>query len=241
MRTVILCGGRGTRAYPSTLDLPKPLLEVGGQPVLARLMGIYAAQGFTDFILAAGYKHDQIAAFATDLPAHWAVEVVDTGEDTNTGGRVRQVAERAGEEFFLTYADGLGNVDLAGLLAFHRSHPGAATLTTVPLPSQYGTLDVDGHGRVHGFREKPRLYDHHINAGFFVVDRRALTLWPDPGEDLEREVLPALGQQDQLYAFRHLGFWKSMDTYKDAVDLGALCADGRPGPWLDPPGRPVEG
>jgi glucose-1-phosphate cytidylyltransferase len=133
----------------------------------------------------------------------------------------------------------LGNVDLAGLLAFHRGHAGAATLTTVPLPSQYGTLDVDPKGRVHGFREKPRLYDHHINAGFFVLDQRALDLWPDPGEDLEREVLPALGEQDELYAFRHLGFWKSMDTYKDAVDLGGLCADG-PGPWLGPPGQPLD-
>jgi glucose-1-phosphate cytidylyltransferase len=237
MRTVILCGGRGTRAYPSTLEVPKPLLEVGGQPVLAHLMGIYAAQGFTDFVLAAGYMHDHIAAFAQDLPQGWDVEVVDTGEDTNTGGRVRQVADRVGDEFFLTYADGLGNVDLPGLLAFHRGHAGAATLTTVPLPSQYGTLDVDAKGRVHGFQEKPRLYDHHINAGFFVLDQRALDIWPEPGEDLEREVLPALGEQDELYAFRHLGFWKSMDTYKDAVDLGALCAQG-PGPWLGPPGQP---
>lgn len=236
MRTVILCGGRGTRAYPSTLEVPKPLLPVGDRPVLAHLMGIYAAQGHTDFILAAGYKRDHIEAFAATLPAPWSVEVVDTGEDTNTGGRVRQVAERAGEEFFLTYADGLGNVDLAALLAFHRGHPGAATLTTVPLPSQYGTLDVDEAGRVHGFREKPRLHDHHINAGFFVLERRVLELWPEPGEDLEREVLPALGDRDELYAFAHLGFWRSMDTYKDAVDLGALCAEG-PGPWLDEPGR----
>src|SRR5262245_4855075 len=131
MRTVILCGGRGTRAYPNTLELPKPLLEVGGRPVLAHLMGIYAAQGFTDFVLAAGYKHEQIAAFAESLPGEWAVEVVDTGEDTNTGGRVRRVADRVGDEFFLTYADGLGNVDLAGLLAFHRDHSAAVTLTTV--------------------------------------------------------------------------------------------------------------
>jgi glucose-1-phosphate cytidylyltransferase len=239
MRTVILCGGRGTRAYPSTLEVPKPLLEVGDRPVLAHLMGIYAAQGFTDFVLLTGYKHDQIAAFAATLPAGWDVDVVDTGVDTNTGGRVRQVADQAGDEFFLTYADGLGNVDLPGLLAFHRSHGGAATLTTVPLPSQYGTLDVDAAGRVHGFREKPRLYDHHINAGFFVVDRRAFDLWPDPGEDLEREVLPSLGDAEELYAFRHLGFWRSMDTYKDAMDLGALCAEG-PGPWCDEPGRPYE-
>jgi glucose-1-phosphate cytidylyltransferase len=237
MRTVILCGGRGTRAYPDTREVPKPLLEVGGRPILAHLMGIYAAQGFTDFVLAAGYLADRIRAFADDCPEDWAVEVADTGEDTNTGGRVRRVADRVGDEFFLTYADGLGNVDLAALLAFHRSHPGAATVTTVPLPSQYGTLHVDGAGRVHGFTEKPRLPDHLINAGFFVLDARAFELWPDPGEDLEREVLPALGEQDELYAFQHQGFWKSMDTYKDAVDLTTLCADG-PGPWLAAPGAP---
>jgi glucose-1-phosphate cytidylyltransferase len=98
-------------------------------------------------------------------------------------------------------------------------------------------LHVDGSGRVHGFSEKPRLPDHPINAGFFVVDRRAFDLWPDPGEDLERDVLPALGELDELYAWHHLGFWKSMDTYKDAVDLAGLCDDGD-GPWLEEPGRP---
>jgi glucose-1-phosphate cytidylyltransferase len=235
MRTVILCGGMGTRAYPHTLEVPKPLLEVAERPVLAHLMEIYAGQGFTDFVLAAGYKLPLIQSFAAELPTAWSVEVVDTGADTNTGGRVRAVADHVGDDFFLTYADGLGNVDLAALLAFHRSHPGAATLTTVPLPSQYGTLDLDDDGRVHRFKEKPRLPDHLINAGFFVLDRRAFDLWPDPGEDLERDVLPALGAADELFAFRHLGFWKSMDTYKDAVDLGSLCASG-PGPWLDDPG-----
>jgi glucose-1-phosphate cytidylyltransferase len=238
VRTVILCGGRGTRAYPDTREVPKPLLEVGGRPVLGHLMGIYASQGFTDFVLAAGYLADRIEAFAAGCPADWSVEVVDTGEDTNTGGRVRRVADLVGAEFSLTYADGLGNVDLAALVAFHRSHPGAATLTTVPLPSQYGTLHVDAAGRVHGFSEKPRLPDHLINAGFFVLDHRAFDLWPEPGEDLEREVLPALGDRDELYAFQHHGFWKSMDTYKDAVDLTTLCADG-PGPWLGAPGAPI--
>ncbi len=236
VRTVILCGGKGTRAYPHTVEVPKPLLEVADRPVLLHLMEIYASQGFTDFVLAAGYKLPLIEAFAEDVPAAWDVEVVDTGADTNTGGRVRRVADRVGDDdFFLTYSDGLGNVDLAALLDFHRGHGGAATLTTVPLPSQYGTLDVDDRGRVHRFKEKPRLPDHLINAGYFVVARRAFDLWPDPGEDLERDVLPALGAIDELFAFRHLGFWRSMDTYKDATELSALCAGGA-GPWLGAPG-----
>jgi glucose-1-phosphate cytidylyltransferase len=236
VQTVILCGGKGTRAYPHTVEVPKPLLEVSERPVLLHLMEVYAAQGFSDFLLAAGYKLPLVQAFAQELPSAWNVEVVDTGLDTNTGGRVRAVADRVGDDFFLTYADGLGNVDLHALRDFHRSHAGAATLTTVPLPSQYGTLDVDGDGRVHGFREKPRLTDHFINAGYFVLDRRAFDLWPDPGEDLERDVLPALGASDELFAFQHLGFWKSMDTYKDAQELASLCEDG-PGPWLLPPGQ----
>ena len=235
MRTLILCGGKGTRAYPHTVEVPKPLLEVAKRPVLEHLMEIYAAQGFTDFVLAAGYKIEVIEAFAAELDRTWTVEVVDTGEDTNTGGRVRRCADRLDDTFFLTYADGLGNVDLGALAAFHRGHPGAASLTTVPLPSQYGTLDLDGTGRVQAFKEKPRLPDHPINAGFFVLDQRAFDLWPDPGEDLERDVLPALGAVGELFAFTHLGFWKSMDTYKDAVELGTLCADG-PGPWLAEPG-----
>lgn len=235
MRTVILCGGKGTRAYPHTIEVPKPLLEVDDRPVLQHLLEIYAAQGFADFVLAAGYKCESIEAFAATCDPTWKVEVVDTGLDTNTGGRVRRVAELVGDDFFLTYADGLGNVDLAKLLEFHRSHPGAATLTGVPLPSQYGTLGLDDDGRVVEFREKPRLRDHIINAGYFVMDQRAFDLWPDPGEDLEREVLPALGEKDELYVFRHTGFWKSMDTYKDAKELGELCTPTG-GPWLAEPG-----
>jgi glucose-1-phosphate cytidylyltransferase len=203
--------------------------------VLEHLMEIYAAQGFTDFVLAAGYKIEVIEAFASEVDRSWRVEVVDTGEDTNTGGRVRRCADRLDDTFFLTYADGLGNVDLGALAAFHRGHPGAASLTTVPLPSQYGTLDLDAEARVRRFKEKPRLPDHPINAGYFVLDQRAFDLWPDPGEDLERDVLPALGGAGELFAFTHAGFWKSMDTYKDAVELGTLCADGN-GPWLAEPG-----
>jgi glucose-1-phosphate cytidylyltransferase len=226
---VILCGGRGTRAYPYTVDLPKPLLEIDGRPILSHLMGIYAAQGFRHFVLAAGFRADKVAEFADCCPAEWRVEVVDTGEETNTGGRVRRVQEQvAGGSFFVTYGDGLGDVDLRALLDFHGTHGGSATLTTVPLPSQYGTIDVDGDGRVDSFQEKPRLQDHLINAGFFVFDERVFDGWA--GEDLERDVLPALGERGELYAYRHLGFWKSMDTYKDAQELTELCRAGDP-PW----------
>jgi glucose-1-phosphate cytidylyltransferase len=231
MRTLILCGGKGTRAYPLTVDVPKPLLEVGGRPILVHLMEIYAAQGFDDFVLAGGYNIGALRAFADELDAAWTVDVVDTGEDADTAERVVRCRDHVGDRFFLTYGDGLGDVDLRALLAFHLDHHGAATMTTVPLPSQYGTIDLDGDGRVERFREKPILPDHLINAGFMVMDQRAFEHWANPS--LERDALPALGAARELFAYRHTGFWKSMDTYKDALDLTRLCADGHP-PWTVP-------
>lgn len=228
MKVIVLCGGKGTRAYPYTVDLPKPLLAVAGRPILAHLMEIYAAQGCTDFVLAAGFKIELIEDYAKTVPGHWSVHVVDTGLDTNTGGRVSRCRDLVEGDTFLTYADGLGNVDLSALLSFHRGHGGAATVTTVPLPSQYGTLDCDDDGLVVGFREKPRLVDHWINAGFFVISERVFDHWQ--GEDLERDVLPTLSSARQLYAYRHQGFWKSMDTMKDARELTVLAGE-RTAPW----------
>lgn len=237
MKTVILCGGKGTRAYPHSVEVPKPLLPVADRPVLLHVMELFAAQGFTDFVLSAGYKADAVEEFAKSVPGAWQVEVVNTGVETNTGGRILGVRARLGETFFATYADGLGDVDLGALLDFHRGHGGFATLTTVPLPSQYGTIDVEADGRVTRFREKPQLTDHHINAGFFVFDRAAFDHWE--GDDLEREVLPALGDARGLFAFHHDGFWKSMDTYKDSQELTMLCGEDGRGPWAAAGGPPT--
>ena len=234
MRTLILCGGRGTRAYPHTLEVPKPLLEVGGRPVLAHVMEIFARQGFTDFVLAAGFKAELVEGFADSVRHQWAVDVVDTGEETNTGGRVEKCAPVMGETFFVTYADGVGNVDLDSLVRFHRRHGRAATLTTVPLTSQYGTVECDGAGRVSRFVEKPRLPAHLINAGFLVMEERAR--YHFTGDDLERDFLPELASVGELCAYRHDGFWRSMDTYKDALELTALCEPSGP-PWFEPPWR----
>jgi glucose-1-phosphate cytidylyltransferase len=192
-------------------------------------MELYAEQGWHRFVLAAGFKAELIWKFANGLPSTWNVEVLDTGEDTNTGGRILRCRDHVGDSFFATYADGLADIDLDALARFHASHGGRATLTTVPLPSQYGTLDCDDDGRVRNFREKPLLPDHWINGGFFVFDKAVFDSWE--GEDLERDVLPALGRQGALFAYRHQGFWKSMDTYKDAMELTKLCAGGHP-PWI---------
>ena len=237
MRTIILCGGKGTRAYPYTLDLPKPLLDVAGRPILQHVMEIFTKQGFRRFVLAAGYRSDMIRAFVAGLPAGLDVEVVDTGEDSNTGARIKLCASHVGDQFFVTYADGVGNVDLSELLSFHMRAGGAATLTTIPLPSQYGTVDTDEvSGRVLRFREKPHLPDHWINGGFFVMEQRVFDNWV--GEDLENEVLPALAGQGTLHAYRHYGFWKSMDTYKDALELTRLAQSDTP-PWLEDPTPPI--
>jgi len=229
MRTVILCGGKGTRAYPHTTQVPKPLLEVAERPVLEHVMQIYARQGFTSFVLAAGFKIEMIERFAETMPREWDVDVVDTGEDTNTGARIERCRERVGDTFFATYADGLADIALNELAWFHQSHRRRATLTTVPLPSQYGTLGFGGDRRVSSFKEKPVLGDHWINGGFFVFDQAAFDHWA--GDDLERDVLPALGDAGLLYAYEHRGFWKSMDTYKDALELTSLVVEGS-GPWI---------
>jgi glucose-1-phosphate cytidylyltransferase len=228
IKTVILCGGKGTRAYPLTVEVPKPLIEVADRPMLQHVMELYARQGFEEFVLAAGYKAEMIQEFATTCPSSWKVEVLDTGLETNTGGRVSKCRDAVGDTFFCTYADGLGDVDLHQLLAFHQAHAGAATLTTVPLPSQYGTIEFDSQGRVARFKEKPRLPDHRINAGFFVFDHRVYDLWW--GEDLERQCLPHLAGLGELFSYGHDGFWKSADTYKDTQDLTALYEAGAP--WL---------
>jgi glucose-1-phosphate cytidylyltransferase len=191
-------------------------------------MEIYARQGFTEFVLSAGYRADLIRAFAEGLSEAWDVQVVDTGEDTGTAGRVSGCASSLGPIFMATYGDGLGSVNVRELLDFHHAHRGAVTVTAVPLPSPYGTLEWDATGRVLRFQEKPRLPDHWINAGFFVIEQRAFDLWT--GDDLERDVLPALVAADELYVYRHHGFWRSMDTYKDALELSAYCREGV-APW----------
>lgn len=229
---VVLCGGRGTRAWPLTQDVPKPLLPVGDRPVLEHLVEVYRRQDVTRFVLATGYRGDLVAEWASTVaePLGVNLQCVATGEDTGTGERLRLVAERVGDTFFATYGDGLGDVDLGKLLASHAASAEVlATVTTVPLPSQYGTLDLGPGDRVIGFHEKPVLDDHWINAGFFVFDRVVFDNWA--GADLEREVLPALAARRRLAAYRHHGFWKSMDTQKDVAAMTELATEGRC-PWL---------
>ena len=228
---VILCGGRGTRLRERTETVPKALVEIGGRPILWHVIGIYAAQGFGRFILATGYLGEAIEEFAAAEPWPGGVEVecVETGLDTPTGGRIARLGERLGEgTFCVTYADGVADVDLEALLAFHRGHGALATMTVVRPHLQWGVAQLGEGDRVEGFVEKPRS-EGWINGGFLCFERGALA-YLDEDSVLEREPLAQLAADGQLRAYRHEGFWDCMDTYKDAVVLNDLWASGEP-PW----------
>jgi glucose-1-phosphate cytidylyltransferase len=232
VKVVILCGGRGTRLQEQTQSIPKPLVEIGGKPIVWHVIQLYASHGLGDVVLACGYKGEMIADFVAeaDWPDGVAVDCVDTGADTPTGGRIKRLEHAVGDDrFCATYGDGLSDVDLRSVLAFHAEHGALATMTVVRPELQFGVTEVDGdHGLVTGFREKPRS-EHWINGGFFVFDAGVFEYLSDSSV-LEREPLEGLAADGQLHAFRHTGFWECMDTYKDAVQLNDLWAGGD-APW----------
>jgi glucose-1-phosphate cytidylyltransferase len=230
MDVVILCGGRGTRLQERTEEIPKPLVEIGGRPILWHIVRLYAEQGLRRFVLCTGYKGELIERFVDEEPWPGGIEVrcVDTGLDTPTGGRVLRVREEVGERFCATNGDALADIDLRAELAFHGAHDAAATMTVVRPELQFGVTELGAGDAVIGFREKPRS-EHWINGGFFVFDRAVFDYLRDDSI-LERDPLERLAADGQLRAYRHTGFWECMDTYKDAVALNDLWAGGAP-PW----------
>jgi glucose-1-phosphate cytidylyltransferase len=229
MKVVILCGGKGTRSYPFTEYFPKVMMPVNGTPILVHLMRTYATQGFTNFVLAGGHRIEMLYDYFEGRFAEWNVKIVDTGADADTGDRIFRCGAHVGERFFATYGDGLGDLDLHALLEAHKRSGGLATLTAVPLRSQYGHVVFDGQNRVERFEEKPMVSDYWINAGFFVFEKQALEEWR--GHNLEQEVLPEFARRGRLFVNRHTGFWKSMDTSKDQQELERLCVGGDV-PWV---------
>ncbi len=227
----ILCGGRGTRLQEHTQSIPKPLVEIGGQPILWHVMQIYIAQGFQRFVLLTGYKAEMIEDFVhrTDWPTGVEVGCLYTGLDTPTGGRLQKVAEvSSAERFCATYADGVADIDLHALLDEHHRHAQTGTMTVVRPELQFGVAELNGEGIVKGFIEKPRS-DHWINGGFFCFEPAFLESLHEESV-LEREPLAELAAAGELRAFRHDGFWECMDTYKDAVLLNDLWSGGK-APW----------
>src|SRR5947209_19037295 len=214
---VILCGGRGTRLQEHVPSIPKPLVEIGGHPILWHVIHIYLAQGFTEFVLLTGHKAKLIEDFvaATPWPENARVRCIDTGTETPTGGRIALAADAIdGPRFCATYADGVADIDLSALLSEHAEGGITATMTVVQPELPFGVAELNGDGRVRGFAEKPRS-ERWINGGFFCFERRVLELL-EPESVLEREPLAGLAERGELRAFRHRGFWECLDTYKSA-------------------------
>lgn len=230
MKVVILAGGFGTRISEESKHRPKPMIEVGGQPMLWHLMQFYAAFGHREFIICAGYKQEAIREWvASGGAAPFDVAVVDTGLDTMTGGRLKRIAPMLSDEpFFLTYGDGLCDVDLDAELAFHRAHGKAATVLAVHPEPRFGILKLDGE-RVCSFREKNRADMDWINGGFMILSPRVLEYIDGDATVLERGPLETLCAEGELMAFCHNGFWQCMDTMRDKEKLEALwAADAAP-------------
>jgi len=231
VKVIILAGGMGTRISEETETKPKPMVLLDKNPILWHLMSIYAKQGFDDFVIAGGYKSEVIKEWVANSQFDWNVEVLETGLDTQTGGRLKQCIEAfSDEEFLATYGDGLGNIDVKRKLAFHRNHGRLFTVTAVHPPARFGVLEID-LGLVKHFGEKTQTGSGWINGGFFVLNRKVADYIKDDLEPLETGALPRLVSEEQLMAFEHAGFWQPMDTLREKQDLAELAKLQSP-PWM---------
>ena len=253
MKAVILAGGLGTRISEETSVKPKPMVEIGGKPILWHILKIYSSHGINDFVICCGYKGYVIKEYFANYFLHmsdvtldmannqmevhqryaepWRVTLVDTGMDTMTGGRLRRVAPYVKDEeaFCFTYGDGVSDVNITELVQFHRTQKVKATLTATLPPGRFGALDLLG-SRVRSFKEKPKGDGAMINGGFFVLSPEVINLIKDDTTVWEKEPLETLARQDQLAAYQHAGFWQPMDTLRDKTHLEELWAGGS-APW----------
>lgn len=254
MKVVILCGGQGTRLREKTESIPKALVEIGGKPMLWHIMKIYASYGYKEFVICLGYKGQLIKEyFMADMRwkyqdfnldmtnekkpvkllngdrLDWKIDFVDTGEETNTGGRIKQVASLIKEEdFMVTYGDGVADIDIKKLVKYHKKHKKIGTVTAVNATSQFGVLDIKKGNGVKTFCEKPST-EQWINGGFFVFNRKFLK-YLGKNDALEKKPLEKLASDGELVAFKHNSYWKCMDTYKDNIQLNKQWASGK-APW----------
>ena len=231
MRVIILAGGLGTRISEETADKPKPMVPIDGRPILWHIMNIYAKQGWNNFLIATGYRGEVISDWVKSLETIWSITTVDTGLETQTGGRIKKCMQlHPGERFLATYGDGLGNIDLNKLVSFHKSHGRLATLTAVRPPARFGYLEIE-KGQVQNFGEKNQSGAGWINGGFFVLEPEVSDLIESPNEPFETGALPRLVQRGDLMSYNHDGFWQPMDTFREKEDLSNLARKATP-PWL---------
>lgn len=254
MKAIILAGGYGTRLSEETDLKPKPMIEIGGKPILWHIMKIYSTHGINDFIICCGYKGYVIKEYFNNYFLHqsditfnikdnkieihqnktelWKVTLVDTGENTMTGGRLKKVKNYIEGEnaFCFTYGDGLGNINISSLIDFHKRHGKIATLTAMQPPGRYGIVKFGPNDCVEDFQEKPNGDGSWINGGFFVLNSEVINYINEDDTIWETDVLTALAKDKQLYAYKHKGFWQPMDTMRDKINLNNLWAKGN-APW----------
>ena len=252
MKAVILAGGLGTRISEESNSRPKPMIEIGGKPILWHILKIYSAHGVNDFVICCGYKSYLIKEYFANYFLHmsdvtfdmknnkmevhqnnaepWRVTLVDTGEDTMTGGRLKRVRTHIGnEDFCFTYGDGVGDVDISALIAFHKKEGRLATLTATQPPGRFGAINLDGH-RIDSFQEKPQGDGGWINGGFFVLNPKVIDYVEGDASVWEREPMERLAREGNMNAWFHHGFWQPMDTLRDKNHLEELWASGK-APW----------
>jgi glucose-1-phosphate cytidylyltransferase len=251
MKAVILAGGLGSRISEESINRPKPMIEIGGKPIIWHIMKIYSHYGINDFVICCGYKGYVIKEYFANYFLHmsditidmtsnsidihqkkvepWKVTLIDTGESTQTGGRLKRVKDYLDDDFCMTYGDGVGSIDIGALIDFHRSHGKLATMTAVQPPGRFGALQIDGN-RVDSFIEKPQGDGGKINGGFFVLSPGVLDYIEGDQTFWEGKPLELLATQGELHAFSHKGFWQPMDTMRDKMHLEELWASGK-APW----------
>jgi glucose-1-phosphate cytidylyltransferase len=230
MKVIILAGGYGTRLGEVTDLIPKPMVQIGGKPIIVHIMELYAQYGHTDFYIALGYKAEVIKKYFNNINTPWNINMIDTGLDTLTGGRCKIISESIGDETsFLTYGDGLADINIDQLLKFHKKNQKLITVSAVHPSARFGELDLDGD-RVLAFKEKPQLQRGWINGGFFVVEPDFFNYIDNPNVMLEREPIEKATLDSQLYAYKHEGFWQCMDTRRDHELLEKLWNDNK-APW----------
>ncbi len=231
MKVIILAGGFGSRLSEYTDTIPKPMVEVGGKPILWHIMNLYAQYNHKEFVLALGYKGEIIKNYFSKKFLDWDVDLVDTGLNTMTGGRVKRLQKIIGNETcMLTYGDGLSNINLDLLINFHKSHKKLVTVSAVRPPARFGAIKLDGD-KVTTFKEKSNLDQGWINGGFFVIEPDFFNLIKDDQTYLEREPLEKAAKQGELFAYKHTGFWKCMDTKRDKDDLEDIIS--KEIPWIN--------